>query len=135
MDIEWSKEGLWKLSPPSLSPPTPTLANLDYLLGQKPGFLSGPPLPILEIGESMGCPGPFPKPSVRVDLNITSAIMSVSLSHRPQELENALYSGGLRQGSPHPPSLLLLGLSSTGSFPLQNHITGTQRPPGNLSPT
>lgn len=41
---------------------TPTLANLDYLLGQKPGFLSGPPLPILEIGESVGCPGPFPKP-------------------------------------------------------------------------
>lgn len=74
--------------------PTPTLANLDHLLTQKPGFLSGPPLPVLEIGESLGCPGPFPKPSVRVDFNGASAIMSLSLPHLPQELENALYSGG-----------------------------------------
>lgn len=91
----WMEQG-GTLEASSSSPffPTPTLANLDYPLGQKPGFLSGPPFPILEIGESMGCPCPFPKPSVRVDLNGTSAIMSVSLSHLPQELENALYSGG-----------------------------------------
>lgn len=77
-----------------------------------------------------------PLPKVKVDLNVTSAIMSVSLSHLPQELENALYSGEEGEpGSHHPPSLLLLRLSSTGSFPLQSHITGAQRPPGNLSPT
>lgn len=73
--------------------------------------------------------------SVRVDLNGTSAIMSVSLSHLPQELENALYSRGVSRGSPHPPSLLLLKFSSMDSFPLQSHVTGTQKPPGNLSPT
>lgn len=99
-DIEWSKEGLWKFPPPSLSPPTPTLANLDYLLGQKPGFLSGPPLPILEIGESMGCPGPFPKPSVRVDLNITSAIMCVTLPSATGTGECTLFWGGGEAGKP-----------------------------------
>lgn len=74
--------------------PTPTLANLDNLLGQKPGFLSGSSLPILEIGETTGRPTPFPNPSVRVGLSGTSAIMSVPLAHLPLELENALYSGG-----------------------------------------
>lgn len=73
--------------------PTPILANLDSLLGQKPGFLSGPPLPILEIGETVSCPTRFPVPLVWVSLRGTSAITSVSLFHLPRELENALYSG------------------------------------------
>lgn len=94
MDIGWSKEGLWKsLPPPPLFSPHPTLANLDNLLGQKPGFLSGSLLPILEIGENVGRPTPFPNPSVRVGLDGTSAIMSVPLAHLPLKLENALYSG------------------------------------------
>lgn len=80
--------------------PTPTLANLDNLLGQKPGFLSGSPLPILEIGETTGRPTSFPNPSVRVGLSGTSAIMSVPLAHLPLELENALYSGGGEFGKP-----------------------------------
>lgn len=115
---------------------TPTLANLDYLLGQKPGFLSGSPLPVLEIGErTWDVPAPSLSLSVSIDLNGTSAIMSVSLSHLPQELENALYSGG-EPGKP-PSSLLAapeVQFSSTSSFLPQSHITGTQRPPGNLSP-
>lgn len=52
----------------------------------------------------MGCPGPFPKPLVKVDLNVTSAIMPVSLSHLPQELENALYSGEEGEPGKPPPS-------------------------------
>lgn len=57
----WMKQG-GTLEVFSSSPflPTPILANLDNLLGQKPGFLSRPPLPILEIGETMRCPTHFP---------------------------------------------------------------------------
>lgn len=87
---------------------TPTLADLDSLLEQKPGFLSGSSLPILETGETTGCPTHFPKPSVRVGLYGISAVRSVSLTLPPATGtgECTLFSR-VSWGSPNSSSLLL----------------------------
>lgn len=92
---------------------TSTLANLDYLLGQKPGFLSGPPLPILEIEESVGCPGPFPKPfgQGRSQWHLCNNVCHSPICHRNWRMHFIL---GVSRGSPHPPFLLFLRFSSPG---------------------
>lgn len=60
--------------------------------------------------------------------------MSVSLSHLPQELENALYSGG-EPGKPPSSLLAVPEVQFPGAPFLSCHITGAQKPPGNLGPT
>lgn len=62
--LEWSREGSGSLFLLLTFSPPPDLADLDNLLEQKLGFLSGSSLPILGIGEAWGpgMPRPLPCP-------------------------------------------------------------------------
>lgn len=94
--LEWSREGSGSLFLLLTFSPPPDLADLDNLLEQKLGFLSGPSPPNPGDWRGLGpCDAPSPSlsPLAGVGSGGTSAIMSVFLSHLPLELENALYSG------------------------------------------
>lgn len=134
--LERSREGSGSLFLLLTFSPPPDLAALDNLLGQKLGFLSGSPLPILGIGEAWGhgtprSPFPVPFGGGRVWWHLCNNVC-VSLSPATGTGECTLFWGMSRRR----PSFL-----SCFSCPvLQNslpspELTGTYMRTGNLRPT
>lgn len=135
--LERSREGSGSLFLLLLTfSPPPDLAALDNLLGQKLGFLSGSPLPILGIGEAWGhgtprLPFPVPFGGGRVWWHLCNNVR-VSLSPATGTGECTLFWGMSRRR----PSFL-----SCFSCPvLQNslpspELTGAYMRTGNLRPT